>query len=55
MDEPACKKLKVDSVPCSDFESGDGLDGLSELEKLEPLPQSAHIGGDIPVSSQSLF
>lgn len=49
MDEPACKKLKVES----DFESGDGLDGLSELEKLEPLPQTAHIGGDIPTTSQS--
>ncbi|VDM65897.1 unnamed protein product [Strongylus vulgaris] len=49
MDEPACKKLKVDSAPCADFESGDGLDGLSELEKLEPLPQSGHIGGDVPV------
>lgn len=43
------------AVPCSDFESGDGLDGLSELEKLEPLPQPGHIGGDIPVSCSCRF
>ena len=36
-------------APCADFESGDGLDGLSELEKLEPLPQTGHAGGDVPV------
>ncbi|VDK47779.1 unnamed protein product [Cylicostephanus goldi] len=53
MDEPACKKLKVDSAPCADYEAGDNLDGLSELEKLEPLPQSGHIGGDVPTTSQS--
>ncbi|PAV63530.1 hypothetical protein WR25_07690 isoform F [Diploscapter pachys] len=36
MDEPAVKKARLDS----EFDSGDGLDGLSELEKMEPLPQA---------------
>ena len=60
MDEPAVKKARLDSgmklkivdsrkkkPNDAEFDSGDGLDGLSELEKMEPLPQA---GSDAEVS-----